>query len=74
MQPASPIYLVPQLPGIWRKILSPGGVIICMLLSVHAFLVGWQGVYDGPGWDEIGHLAAGIDHWRHWRFELFSVN
>jgi hypothetical protein len=65
---------VSKSPSIWRKILSARGIIIGTVLTFHLVLVGWQGVYDGPGWDEIGHLAAGIDHWRHWRFELFSVN
>jgi 4-amino-4-deoxy-L-arabinose transferase-like glycosyltransferase len=29
---------------------------------------------DSPGVDELGHLAAGISHWRFGRFDLYSVN
>jgi hypothetical protein len=28
----------------------------------------------GPGWDEVGHLPAGISHWKTGRFDLYRVN
>lgn len=28
----------------------------------------------GPSWDEVGHLPAGLSHWKTGRFELYRVN
>jgi len=48
--------------------------IITLLLGIQTFVLAWEGSFDGPTWDEVGHFAAGLEHWKHWQFELFSVN
>ena len=71
------------LPVSLRRLRSPGcipwvvrrrPVIVVLLLAVHAALVGWQAVADSPTVDEVGHFAAGLEHWRHWKFDLYRVN
>ena len=45
-----------------------------VLLSLQALLLAWGALRHSPGWDEPGHLAAGLSHWRYGRFELYRVN
>jgi hypothetical protein len=42
--------------------------------AAHVYLLAWQAYRDSATWDEVAHFAAGIEHWRHFRFELFNVN
>jgi hypothetical protein len=37
-------------------------------------LLAWEARSDSVTWDEIGHFAAGLDHLRHGRFDMFIVN
>jgi hypothetical protein len=34
----------------------------------------YESIINGPAWDEVGHFAAGLQHWKHFEFEFFSVN
>lgn len=43
-------------------------------LAVHALLVGWGASRQAPNWDEMGHLPAGVSHWKFGRFDLYRVN
>ena len=47
---------------------------ICILLVVHAGLLAWNAVCHSPTINEIGHLPAGIAHWKYGKFELYRVN
>lgn len=49
-------------------------LLVIVLLSVHALLLGWSAYRHSPTMDEPAHLAAGISHWRYGRFDLYSVN
>jgi len=49
-------------------------VALTLLLAVHAALLAWQGLGDSATWDEVGHFSAGLEHWRHGRFESYKVN
>lgn len=44
------------------------------LLSLHAVLLGWGAWRHSPTYDEVGHLPAGVSHWRFRRFDLYRVN
>ena len=60
------------MPG--AKILSNRHGLVIALLSVHGCLLAWEAARDSPGWDEVGHLVAGISHWRLGTFDLYPVN
>jgi hypothetical protein len=47
---------------------------VVALLSLHAGLLGWIGLRNSPGLDEVAHLSAGLSHWKLGRFELYRVN
>jgi len=47
---------------------------VVLLLTVHAGLLAWGAWRHSPAWDEVGHLPAGISHWRFGRFDLYRVN
>lgn len=44
------------------------------LLAVHAVLLAYSAWIHGPGWDEVGHLPAGISHWQLGNTDLYRVN
>jgi hypothetical protein len=44
------------------------------VLTVHAGLLAWGAWIHSPGWDEWGHLPAGISHWHLGQFDLYRVN
>ena len=48
--------------------------VLVAILAIHASLVGWQSVRDSPTWDEVGHFAAGLEHWQYGRFQFYRVN
>lgn len=41
---------------------------------IHLGLLVWGAVIHGPGWDEVGHLAAGLSHWQTSRMDQYRVN
>ncbi len=45
-----------------------------LLLVPQAGLLAWSATRHSPGIDEVGHLAAGLHHWRTGRFDLYRVN
>ncbi len=50
------------------------GCICVLILAAHSFLL-LRGVFvHSPGWDEIGHMAAGISHWQQGNTDLYRVN
>ncbi|MEO8494807.1 MAG: glycosyltransferase family 39 protein, partial [Planctomycetota bacterium] len=44
------------------------------LLFVHATMLAYGARIHGPGWDEAGHLPAGISHWQLGNTDLYRVN
>ncbi len=50
------------------------GWLACALLAVHAGLLAWGATRHSPSIDEVGHLAAGLSHWRTGHFNLYRVN
>ena len=47
---------------------------LCLLLSIHACLL-LQCVHANfPVVDEVGHIPAGIHHWKTGRFKMYEVN
>ncbi|MCA9000241.1 MAG: glycosyltransferase family 39 protein, partial [Planctomycetaceae bacterium] len=42
--------------------------------AIHVVLLVWGSFAHGPGWDEVGHLAAGWSHWKTSRTDLYRVN
>jgi hypothetical protein len=44
------------------------------LLTLHALLVAWAACRHSPTVDEVGHLPAGISHWKFRQFPLYKVN
>lgn len=42
--------------------------LLHVALSLHGSAV------HSPAWDEVGHLAAGLEHWELGTFELYKVN
>lgn len=49
-------------------------LLVGVLLAVQAVLLAHAARRDSPTWDEPGHLAAGVAHWRHGTFNLYRVN
>ena len=44
------------------------------MLTVHCALLAWAAARSSPTWDEIGHLVAGMSHWKFGRFDMYPVN
>ncbi|MBX3413346.1 MAG: glycosyltransferase family 39 protein [Pirellulales bacterium] len=44
------------------------------MLAVHVALLAWSAYRHSPVNTEVGHLPAGISHWRFGRFDLYRVN
>lgn len=49
-------------------------LISIALLGVHAALLAYGATKHSPSIDEVGHMAAGLSHWRLRRFDLYRVN
>jgi len=48
--------------------------LVFLLLTVHAGLLAWGAWRHSATWDEVGHLVAGLSHWKFGQFELYRVN
>jgi hypothetical protein len=44
------------------------------LLLIHASLLSYGAAVHSPCIDEVGHMAAGLSHWKLGRFDLYHVN
>lgn len=44
------------------------------VILIQLGLLAWGAVQHAPVWDEVGHLTAGISHWRSGRFDAYRVN
>ncbi len=53
---------------------SASCIAVVFMLAVHAGLLTWGDTLHSPSIDEVGHLPAGLSHWRLKRFELYRVN
>lgn len=64
--------------NLWRRFerLLHRHVRVCLLalLITQTGLLAWIALENSPVADEIGHLPAGISHWRHQKFDLYRVN
>lgn len=49
-------------------------LLIVSILAVHASLLAWSAYRHSPVVSEVGHLPAGISHWKFGRFDLYRVN
>jgi hypothetical protein len=49
-------------------------VSVVGLLLVHAGLLAYGAAVHSPCIDEVGHMAAGLSHWKLGRFDLYHVN
>lgn len=47
---------------------------LAMLLITHTAMLAHGASIHGPGWDEAGHLPAGISHWQVGHTDLYRVN
>jgi hypothetical protein len=45
-----------------------------VLLLAQTLLLAWSATRHGPSIDEVGHMAAGLHHWRTGNFDLYRVN
>src|SRR5579875_349562 len=48
--------------------------LVGLILFVHAGLLAWGAYRHSPTFDEVGHLPAGISHWKLGKFDLYCVN
>jgi len=48
--------------------------LVAILLGIHAALLAYSAAQHSPTHNEIGHLPAGIAHWRYGLFHLYRVN
>lgn len=48
--------------------------VLLTVLLLHAGLLAWSAACHSPVIDEIGHLPAGLSHWRFQRFNLYTAN
>lgn len=51
---------------VWRTLV--------LLVAIHGGMLGYGAWVHSPSFDEIGHLAAGLSHWRFGDFRLYRVN
>lgn len=58
----------------WRTALLRPKYVLCTALFVHVCLLGISAFLHGPGWDEIGHLPAGLSYWRSNNTDMYRVN
>jgi 4-amino-4-deoxy-L-arabinose transferase-like glycosyltransferase len=49
-------------------------LVVFTFVAVHAGLLSYSAWCHSPAWDEIGHLPAGLSHWRFGRYDLYRVN
>jgi hypothetical protein len=64
-------------PGVSSDVAAKrrwAGWLCILLLLAHAVMLAWQGCRDSATWDEVGHLAAGLSHWRNGTFSSYRVN
>jgi hypothetical protein len=47
---------------------------LVLLLTIHIAMLAYGAWIHGPGWDEAGHLPAGISHWQLGNTDLYRVN
>ncbi len=50
------------------------GWLFGVMLCLHALLLGYGAAVHSPGFDELGHLPAGISHWKLANTDLYRVN
>jgi 4-amino-4-deoxy-L-arabinose transferase-like glycosyltransferase len=48
--------------------------LLVLLLFIHGSLLAWAATRHSPTIDEVGHLAAGLNHWQTGAFDLYRVN
>ena len=53
---------------MWEKL-----SVACVLV-LHGSLLAWSATRHSPVIDEVGHMPAGLSHWRLQRFDLYNVN
>lgn len=51
-----------------------GNCFLCGIILLHLLLVIFSNFSHSPNNDEVGHLAAGVSHWKLGRFDLYVVN
>ena len=49
-------------------------ICLALLLLAQTALLGWSATRHSPCIDEVGHLAAGLHHWKTGTFDLYRVN
>lgn len=49
-------------------------IAVSVILVAHTSLIAWAAWQRAPVHDEPAHVAAGISHWYHGRFELYRAN
>lgn len=49
-------------------------LLVWLLLAIHGALLACESKFDSPTWDEFGHIAAGVSHWKTGSFDLYPVN
>jgi 4-amino-4-deoxy-L-arabinose transferase-like glycosyltransferase len=60
---------------MWRWSSEAGATRwLLVLLCGHALMLAYGGWVHGPGWDEGGHLPAGISHWQVGNTDAYRVN
>ena len=47
---------------------------LALILVAQTGLLGWSATRHSPSIDEVGHLAAGLHHWKYGTFDLYRVN
>ena len=53
---------------------QPSLLVVVVALAIHSGLLASAACRHGPAYDEVGHLAAGISHWKYGRFDLYPQN
>lgn len=49
-------------------------ICLAVLLTIQTGMLAWIALENSPVTDEIGHLPAGLSHWRFQKFDLYRVN
>lgn len=49
-------------------------VLLLLVLFGHVALLAWSGKQHSPTFHELGHVPAGLCHWKHRMFHLYRVN
>jgi hypothetical protein len=57
-----------------RFIVRYESYLLCAIVCIQGMMLAFSTSRHSPTWDEVGHMVAGLSHWKFGNFSLYSVN